>query len=120
MCEQRQTRCCCPRRTLNIFNQPTEAIAFGIADTYRRIKHLLRDLSHSVQPCAASSQTESDRGAAVQPSAAASQHDSARELSLPTRVFDLISDVHQHLFSTGLENVAENLARELTWWTSTN
>src|ERR1051325_6061983 len=96
MREQRQTRCRSPRRTLNVFDQTTEAISFGITDSHRCIKNLFRDLSHAVQQCATTS-----------------QHDSTRELSFPTRVLDLIRNVHQHFFSARLQNVAENLAREL-------
>src|SRR5689334_23216422 len=101
MREQRQTRSRSPRRTLNIFNQTAETISFGITNSHGRIENLFRDLSH-----------------AVQQRAAASQHDTARELTFPTRVLDLIGDVHQHLFSARLENVAEDLARELSWRTS--
>src|SRR6185436_20726950 len=103
VCEQCETRGRCPRRTLNVFNQPAETISFGITDSHRGIKHLFSDLSH-----------------AVQQRAATSQHNSARELSLPTRIFDLVSDVHQHFFSARLQNVAKYLARELAWRTSTN
>jgi hypothetical protein len=49
MCKQCETRSGCPRRTLNVFNQTTEAISFGIPNSHRRIKNLFRDLSHAVQ-----------------------------------------------------------------------
>src|ERR1041384_6467461 len=103
MCEQRQTCCGGPRRALNILNQATEAISFGIANTHRGIKNLFRDLSH-----------------AVQQRTAAGQHDPTRELSLPTCVFDLIGDVHQHFLGARLKNVAKDLSRELAWWTATD
>src|ERR1044072_731251 len=72
MCKQCETRCGCPRRTPDVVNQTTEAISFGVPNSHRRIKTLFRDLSH-----------------AVQQRPTASQHDTTRELSFPTRVFDL-------------------------------
>src|ERR1051326_9088266 len=89
MCKQSETSSGGPRRTLDVFNQATEAISFGITNSHRRIEHLFSDLSH-----------------AVQQRSAASQHDATRELSFPTRVFNLVRDVHQHFFSPRLENVA--------------
>src|SRR6185369_17292459 len=74
-----------------------------ITNAHWRIEYLFCDLSH-----------------AVQQRTTAGQHDTARELSFPARIFDLISDVHQHFFSTRLKDVAEDLTRELSWWTSTN
>src|ERR1044072_1430378 len=103
MREQRETRSSSPCRTLNVFNHPTKTISFRITNAHWRIEYLFCDLSH-----------------AVQQRAATGQHNAARELSFPTRVFDLVSDVHQHFFSTRLKNVAEDLTRELTWWTSTS
>src|SRR6185503_20225773 len=103
MREQCETRRGGPRRTLDVFNQTTEAISFGIPNSHRRIKNLFCDLSH-----------------AVQQRTTTSQHDTTRELSFPTRVFDLVCNVHQHFFSAWLKDVAKNLARELSWWASTN
>src|SRR6185369_17792605 len=93
MRKQCKTRGGCPRRTLDVFNQPTEAISFGIPNSHRRIKNLFRDLSH-----------------AVQQSTTANQHDTARELSFPTRVFDFVCNMHQHFFSARLKDVAKDLA----------
>src|SRR5215813_5458135 len=101
--EQRETRSGSPCRTLNVFNQPAKTISLGITNAHWRIENLLCDLSH-----------------AVQQRATAGQYDTARKLSFPTRVFDLVSNVHQHFFSTRLQDVAEDLTRELTWRTSTN
>src|SRR6185503_16719218 len=103
MCKQCETRRGCPRRTLDVFNQTTEAISFGISNSHRRIKNLFCDLSH-----------------AVQQRATTGQHDTARELSFPTCVFDLVCNVHQHFFSARLKDVAKDLPRELAWWTTTN
>src|ERR1044072_6895613 len=103
MCKQCETSGGCPRRTLDVFNQTTEAISFGIPNSHRRIKHLFCDLSH-----------------AVQQRTTASQHDTTRELSFPTSVFDLVCHVHQYFFRSRLKNVAKNLARELAWWTATD
>src|SRR6185369_7938377 len=103
MREQRETRSGSPCRTLNVFNQPTKTISLRVTNAHWRIEYLFCDLSH-----------------AVQQRATAGQHDAARELSFPTRVFDLISDVHQHFFSTRLKYVAEDLTRELARWTSTD
>src|ERR1044071_7008133 len=47
--KQCETRCSCPRRALDVFNQTTEAISFGIPNSHRRIKNLFCDLSHAVQ-----------------------------------------------------------------------
>src|SRR6185369_2638891 len=74
-----------------------------ITNAHWRIEYLFCDLSH-----------------AVQQRTTAGQHDTARELSFPARVFDLVGDVHQHFFSTRLKDVAEDLTRELAWWTSTD
>src|SRR5215217_774347 len=100
--KQRETCSSSPRRTLDVFNQPTEAISFGISNSHRRIKNLFGDFGH-----------------AMQQRAAPGQHDAARKLSLPTRVFDLIGDVHQHFFSTRLKDVTQDLPRELSWRTPT-
>src|SRR6185436_11671868 len=43
-----------------------------------------------------------------------------RELPFPSRVFDLISNMHQHFFSTWLQNVAKDLSRKLTRRSTTN
>src|SRR5215216_6484225 len=40
MREQRETRCGSPCRTLNVFNQPSKTISFGITDAHWRIKDL--------------------------------------------------------------------------------
>src|ERR1700741_436428 len=103
MCKQCETRGGRPRRTLDVFNQTTEAISFGIPNSHRRIKNLFRDLGH-----------------AVQQRTAAGQHDTAGELSFPTCVLDLVCNVHQHFFSAWLKDVAKDLARELAGWSSTN
>src|SRR5712692_7124324 len=85
-----------PRRTLHILDESAEPITFGITDANRRVEHLLSDLNH-----------------AVEQRAATRQHDPTRQLSVPTRVSDLVRHVHQHFFRAWLQNVAENLPRQL-------
>src|SRR5258708_40339343 len=43
-----------PCRALHVLDKSAEAIAFGIADTNRRVKHLFCDLNHAVEQRAAS------------------------------------------------------------------
>jgi hypothetical protein len=92
MCKQCETRRGCPRRTLDVFNQTTEAISFGIPNSHRRIKNLFRDLSHAVQKCTTTR-----------------YYNTTRKLSFPTCVFDLICDVHQHFLCAWLQDVAKDL-----------
>src|SRR2546427_5390631 len=98
MGNQSKPRRCCPGGALNIFDQTAKPVAFRIADANGRIENLLGDLSHAVQQAATTG-----------------EHHAARKLPLPTRVFDLISDVHQHFFRARLEDVAKYLARKLSW-----
>src|SRR5437660_7261610 len=86
-----------PCRALNILDQTAKPVSFGIANAHRCIEDLLGDLSHAVQQAAATR-----------------EHYAARKLTLPTGVFDFISDVHQHFLRTWLENVAKYLARKLS------
>src|SRR2546425_12643211 len=86
-----------PCRALNILDQTAKPVSFGTANAHRCIEDLLGDLSHAVQQAASTR-----------------EHYAARELSLPTGVFDFISDVHQHFLRTWLENVAKYLARKLS------
>src|ERR1041385_305246 len=60
---------CRPRRTLNVFDQSSEAIALRKTDAHRRVKHLLGDLNHTVQQRAATG-----------------EHHPTRQLSAPTGV----------------------------------
>src|SRR5262249_40061991 len=95
---QRQSGCCCPRRTLNVFDQTAKTIAFGIANANGRIKNLFSDLNQTSEECTA-----------------ARQDHAARQLSIPTGILNFIGNVHQHLFSSWLQNVAKNLSRQLAW-----
>src|SRR5712691_2168841 len=93
---QRESGRGCPRRTLHILDESAEAIAFGITDANRSVEDLLRDLHH-----------------AVEQRAATRQDDATRQLSVPTRISNLVRHVHQNFFRAWLQNVAENLPRQL-------
>src|SRR2546425_2955142 len=92
---ERESRSRCPRRTLHIFDQSAEAIAFRITDAHGSIEHLLGSLNHAVEQRAASC-----------------EHDAARQLTIPTCIANFIRDVHQNFFGAWLQDVAKNLTRE--------
>src|SRR6266540_2507471 len=87
-----------PGRALHILNQSAKAISLWIAHTNGRIENLFSDFGHTTQQGTASS-----------------QHDTTRELSFPAGVLDLIGNVHQNFFGARLQNITEDLSRELTW-----
>src|SRR5205085_11890502 len=94
--DQAQPRGRRPRGTLYVFDQPAEAVALRVAEADGRVEDLLGDLDH-----------------AAEERAAARQDHSARKLPLPPRLAYLVGDVREDFLGARLEDVAENLAREL-------
>jgi hypothetical protein len=77
---------------LYILYQSTKPISLGISKANWSIENLFRDLSHSAEKRSATG-----------------EYNPTRQLSFPTRVFDLVCDVHQDFFRAGLQNIAKDL-----------